>query len=102
LKHADTPRACSLATASHWPTEGAHGETFVSLNGYLMAEYMRRYNRPHLDFAPFAITAHDNAATAPHAVFNKKRLDRDLFEAAQTITGPVQVCLARMKLFTIF
>eukprot|EP00045_Choanoeca_perplexa_P009217 m.88026 g.88026 ORF g.88026 m.88026 type:complete len:412 (-) comp14803_c0_seq2:510-1745(-) len=80
-----------LATASHWPTEGNCGETFVSLNGHLMTEYMRRYNRPHADFAPFAITAHDNAATASHAVFNKKQLDLDTFEQAQTITGPVQL-----------
>ena len=62
-----------------------------------MAEYMRRYNRPHIDFAPFAITAHTNAATAPHAVFNKKRLDRNTFEQAQTITGPVQVSLESLE-----
>eukprot|EP00730_Choanoeca_flexa_P015257 TRINITY_DN6967_c0_g1_i1.p1 TRINITY_DN6967_c0_g1~~TRINITY_DN6967_c0_g1_i1.p1 ORF type:complete len:268 (+),score=50.27 TRINITY_DN6967_c0_g1_i1:110-913(+) len=80
-----------LATASHWPTEGDCGETFVSLNGHLMTEYMRRYNRPHADFAPFAIEAHTNAGLSEHAVFKNKALDFDTYEGSQTITGPVQV-----------
>ena len=80
-----------LATASHWPTEGEQGETFVSLNGQLMAEYMRRYNVPHAKFFPFAHVAHTNASTAPHAVFNHKPLTFEAYENAPVVTDPIQV-----------
>lgn len=40
MTHAPTATVTTaLATASHWPTEGAEGETFVSLNGALMAKF---------------------------------------------------------------
>ena len=81
----------SLATASHWPTEGGKGATFVSLNGGLMQAYMDRYGVAHDDFAPFALTAHANAQTSPHAVFKNKPLDLATYAAADTIDGPVQV-----------
>lgn len=81
----------ALATASHWETEGAHGATFVSLNGGLMEQYMEKYAVPHSAFAPFALTAHDNAANSPEAVFHKKSLTEEQFEASMTITPPVQL-----------
>lgn len=81
----------SLATASHWETEGGQGATFVSLNGQLMQAYMDRYNVSHDDFAPWALTAHANAQTADHAVFRGKSLDFKTYSEADTITGPVKV-----------
>jgi hypothetical protein len=81
----------ALATASHWPTEGGEGETFVSLNGALMQMYMEKYNVPHSAFAAFPLTAHTNAALNEEAVFHSKPLDYDAFEAAKSIWGPVQL-----------
>ncbi|EDQ91560.1 uncharacterized protein MONBRDRAFT_36228 [Monosiga brevicollis MX1] len=81
----------ALATASYWPAEGAEGETFVSLNGAVMREYMRRYNRRHEEFAPFAMVAHSNASLSSHAVFRHKSLDRETYEQAQVITDPIQL-----------
>lgn len=79
----------SLATASHWSTEGSQGKTFVSLNAYLMQEYMLRYNITHDKFAPFALLAHANAATASHAVFKGVPLTPEGFAAAKTLVEPI-------------
>ena len=81
----------SLATASHWPSEGGKGATFVSLNGILMQAYMDRYKVHQDDFAPWALTAHANAQHAAHAVFKGKPLDFKTYSSADTITGPVKV-----------
>ncbi|EGD80872.1 hypothetical protein PTSG_11735 [Salpingoeca rosetta] len=92
MTHADRETITeALATASHWATEGAKGETFVSLNGKLMAEYMRRYNVPHAKFFPFAQVAHNNAMTAAHAVFPDKPLTLDMYENAPVVTDPIQL-----------
>ena len=41
MTHADGADVTkALATASHWPTEGGQGATFVSLNALLMEKYM--------------------------------------------------------------
>eukprot|EP00047_Mylnosiga_fluctuans_P018344 m.69929 g.69929 ORF g.69929 m.69929 type:complete len:392 (+) comp7567_c0_seq2:53-1228(+) len=80
----------SLATASHWETEGALGETFVTLNGKLMDLYLRKYHAHHSQFAPFAINAHNNAAGAGHAVFRKTITEAD-FENAKAIAGPIKL-----------
>ena len=46
MTHTETAATTrALATASHWPTEGGQGETFVSLNGALMKLYVT--NSPH-------------------------------------------------------
>eukprot|EP00040_Diaphanoeca_grandis_P044817 m.271933 g.271933 ORF g.271933 m.271933 type:complete len:420 (-) comp98142_c0_seq1:30-1289(-) len=79
-----------LAAASHWETEGGRGETFVSLNAALMRLYMDQYSAPHSAFAPFAITAHDNALKSEHAVFHK-HLDQETHENAMMLTDPVQL-----------
>ena len=82
-----------MATASHWETEGANGESFVTLNGTLMSEYMKTYNKPHSAFAPFALVAHDNAQSNPNAVFKGKPLNAAKYESAAIITEncPVQL-----------
>ena len=44
MTHAPTQETTeALATASHWPTEGGQGQTFVSLNAGLMAIYMEKW-----------------------------------------------------------
>lgn len=59
----------ALATASDWQVEGSRGQTFVSLNGWLQGEYIRRYGWPEDAFGPFAVNAHANAALNSHARF---------------------------------
>ena len=80
-----------LASASDWASEGSAGETFVSLNGTLMGMYMKRHGVPHAAFGPFAITAHRNALTSPHAVIKKPITIADC-ENARTISDPIKVC----------
>jgi len=92
MTHVDAARATAgLATASHWATEGGAGETFVTLNGAIMAEYMRRYGVPHAAFAPFAVTAHANALTAAHATLRTPGVTPEAFEASRVIAGPVRL-----------
>lgn len=79
----------ALATASDRDSEGARGETFVSLNGRLMAEYMRRYDVPHEAFAPLSLLAHANANLNPYAVFHEKHVTRDDYDNGRMIVPPV-------------
>jgi acetyl-CoA C-acetyltransferase len=91
MTHADRDLATeALATASDWETEGGRGETFVSLNARLMRLYMERYGVRHIDFAPFALTAHANALLNPNAVFHKA-LTVDDYENAREIVAPVRL-----------
>lgn len=91
MTHAELPVVTrALAAASHWETEGGHGETFVSLNGLIMREYMRRHGVPHAAFAPFAVTAHANALAAAHATL-KLAVTPESYEASRVITAPVQL-----------
>eukprot|EP00041_Stephanoeca_diplocostata_P038516 m.1522399 g.1522399 ORF g.1522399 m.1522399 type:complete len:375 (-) comp25230_c0_seq20:5786-6910(-) len=92
MTHQPTPVLTEgLAAASHWETEGGQGETFVSLNGAIMTKYMDEFAIPHRAFAPFALTAHNNARLSDMAVFHNKPIDEDMFEESINITGPVQL-----------
>jgi len=91
MTHVEVERATKgLATASDWTSEGGKGETFVSLNGAIMKEYMRRYNVKHSAFAPFAVTAHQNALTSAHSTL-KINVTAESYEASRVITPPVQL-----------
>ena len=61
----------ALATAADWELEGVCGESFLSLNATLMRAYMDKYGVAAERFAPFAITAHQNALTNPNALLHK-------------------------------
>lgn len=61
----------ALATASDWPEEGARGDTFVSLNGRLQGEYLRRYGWREDVFGQFSVLAHSNASVNPFARFQE-------------------------------
>lgn len=84
----ETTRA--LATASDWPSEGAHGHSFVSLNAVIMQEYMRRYLANRSLFAALAINAHQNALTNPNALFQKP-LDIALYEQSPIVQSPIRL-----------
>jgi acetyl-CoA C-acetyltransferase len=91
MTHVEVERATKgLATASDWTSEGGKGETFVSLNGAIMKEYMRRYNVKHSAFSPFAVTAHKNALTAAHSTL-KVNVTAESYESSRVITPPVQL-----------
>jgi acetyl-CoA C-acetyltransferase len=91
MTHVDVDRATKgLATASEWSSEGGKGETFVSLNGAIMTEYMKRYKVPHSAFSPFPITAHTNALTSAHSTL-KVNVTPESYESSRVITPPVQL-----------
>jgi len=79
-----------LATASDWEKEGAHGATFVSLNGTLMSMYKNKYGIDHEAFGAFPNNAHNNASSSEHAVL-KKRLAQSDYRNSPVITEPVRL-----------
>jgi acetyl-CoA C-acetyltransferase len=79
-----------LTTATDWDVEGAHGETFPTLNAKLMALYMQHYGIPAEQFAPFAVTAHANAATNPNALL-RKPIDVDTYLSGRVIVDPIRL-----------
>jgi acetyl-CoA C-acetyltransferase len=80
----------ALATAADWELEGAHDESFISLNARLMAMYMDRYGTRPEQFAPFAITAHANALTNPNALL-KKPIDLEAYLDSRILVPPVKL-----------
>ena len=91
MTHVELPAATrGLAAASHWATEGGQGATFVSLNGAIMREYMRRHGVAHAAFAPFSVTAHANALTAAHATL-KIAVTAEGYEASRAVAAPIQL-----------
>jgi acetyl-CoA C-acetyltransferase len=80
----------ALATAADWELEGVCGESFLSLNASLMRAYMDKYGVTAERFAPFAITAHRNALTNPHALLHKP-LDLATYAASRIVTDPIRL-----------
>jgi acetyl-CoA C-acetyltransferase len=80
----------ALATAADWELEGVCGQSFLSLNASLMRAYMQRYGVDAERFAPFAITAHRNAATNPNALLHKP-LDLDTYRASRLVADPIRL-----------
>jgi acetyl-CoA C-acetyltransferase len=80
----------ALAMAADRELESSRGESFLSLNARLMQIYLESYSKCAEDFAPFAITAHANAASNPNAVFHKE-IDIDDYRESRTIVDPVRL-----------
>jgi acetyl-CoA C-acetyltransferase len=80
----------ALATAADWELEGVCGESFLSLNATLMRAYMDRYGIAAERFAPFAITAHQNALTNPNALLHKP-LDLEAYLQSRIVTDPIRL-----------
>lgn len=80
----------ALATAADADFEAAHGVTFTALNALLMRLYMERYGYSRADFAPFIITAHDNAANNPRAMFRERVTVEDFLESAM-VADPISI-----------
>lgn len=79
-----------LATASDWEHEGAQGETFISLNAQLMANYAETYRVGPRDFAHFSITAHENGFTNPNA-YLKKHVDEETYLNSRILVEPIRL-----------
>ena len=80
----------ALATAADWELEGVCGESFLSLNATLMRAYMDKYGVAAERFAPFAITAHQNALTNPNALLHKS-LDLETYSSSRIVTDPIRL-----------
>eukprot|EP01063_Lacrimia_lanifica_P020495 TRINITY_DN27795_c0_g1_i1.p1 TRINITY_DN27795_c0_g1~~TRINITY_DN27795_c0_g1_i1.p1 ORF type:complete len:406 (+),score=126.64 TRINITY_DN27795_c0_g1_i1:47-1264(+) len=92
MTHREMPAVTeALAAASHWGNEGSQGATFVTLNGTLMDLYLKAYPDVSAeDLAHFAINAHKNGLTAPHATL-KKALDVSGYSASKMVSPPIRI-----------
>ncbi|HYO12115.1 MAG TPA: thiolase domain-containing protein, partial [Thermoanaerobaculia bacterium] len=92
-KMTDAPSAAvtaGLATAADQDFEASHGFSFVSLSALLMRRYMHETGASREDFAPFAITAHRNAATNPRAMF-REAITAEEFARSPVVASPIGV-----------
>lgn len=79
-----------LATAADADYESAHGVTFTALNALLMRLYMERYGYRRSDFAPFVISAHENALHNPNAMFHERVTPED-FDQSALVADPISI-----------
>ncbi len=80
----------ALATAADADYEVEHGITFVGLNALIMRRYMHEFGYSHLDFAPFAVTAHANAARNPNALY-RYAIDAREYERGREVADPIRL-----------
>ena len=80
----------ALATAADADYEVEQGITFVGLNALVMRRYMHEYGYNHSDFAPFAITAHANAAANPNALY-RYAIDEREYERGREVADPIRL-----------
>lgn len=85
-----TAVTAALTTATDWQVEGAQGANFPILNARVMAAYMEAYGVSAEQFAPFAVTAHGNAATNPNAML-RKPIDVDTYLQSREIIEPIRL-----------
>lgn len=79
-----------LAAASDWEREGSQGETFISLNARLMANYMDTYGVEPRDFAHFSVNAHANGRLNPHAYLHKD-VDEQSYLNSRMLVEPIRL-----------
>jgi acetyl-CoA C-acetyltransferase len=79
-----------LATASDGDYEASHGLSFVALSALLMRRYMHETGAAREDFAPFAVSAHRNAAANVNAMF-RDPISADEFARSATVAAPIGV-----------
>ncbi|HEY1407748.1 MAG TPA: thiolase domain-containing protein [Promineifilum sp.] len=88
MPHGETTAA--LATAADADFEVDQGITFVGLNALIMRRYMHEFGYSHRDFAPFALTAHANAARNPNALF-RYAIDEREYEKGRAVADPIRL-----------
>ena len=88
MPHGETTAA--LATAADADFEIDQGITFVGLNALIMRRYMHVYGYDHRDFAPFAMTAHANAARNPNAL-HRYAIDQREYDRGREVAAPISL-----------
>jgi acetyl-CoA C-acetyltransferase len=79
-----------LATAADQDYEASHGLSFVALSALLMRRYMHENGREREAFAPFAVLAHENAATNERAMF-REPITSEAFASSPIVASPIGV-----------
>jgi acetyl-CoA C-acetyltransferase len=79
-----------LATASDGDYEASHGLSFVALSALMMRRYMYETGAVREDFAPFAVTAHGNAAANANAMF-REPISAEEFARSPLVASPIGV-----------
>ena len=82
--------SAALATAADQDYEASHGLSFVSLSALLMRRYMHETEQPREAFAPFAMLAHQNAATNPRAMF-REPISAEAFATCALVADPIGI-----------
>lgn len=80
----------ALATAADADYEASIGLSFAALNALMMQRYMYEYGYSKEDFAPFPITAHQNAQFNPNAMF-RYPISKAQYLKAKPIADPVNL-----------
>jgi len=79
-----------LATAADGDYEASHGFSFVALSALMMRRYMYETGAAREDFAPFAVTAHRNAAANTNAMF-REPISAEQFARSPLVAAPIGV-----------
>ncbi|HEX4495773.1 MAG TPA: thiolase domain-containing protein [Thermoanaerobaculia bacterium] len=79
-----------LATASDGDYEASHGLSFVALSALLMRRYLYETGAAREDFAPFAVSAHRNAAANENAMF-REPITLEEFARSAMVASPIGV-----------
>ena len=79
-----------LATASDGDYEASHGLSFVALSALLMRRYLHETGASREDFAPFAVSAHRNAAANQNAMF-REPITPEEFARSAMVASPIGV-----------
>jgi len=79
-----------LATASDGDYEASHGLSFVALSALLMRRYLHETGAAREDFAPFAVSAHRNAAANRNAMF-REPITPEEFARSAMVASPIGV-----------
>jgi acetyl-CoA C-acetyltransferase len=79
-----------LATASDGDYEASHGLSFVALSALLMRRYLHETGAVREDFAPFAVSAHRNAAANQNAMF-REPITPEEFARSAMVASPIGV-----------
>lgn len=80
----------ALAKALDARQEVAAGATLISKNAELMQLYMARHGMPEDGLVNFAVNAHQNALTNPHALFHKPITAEDVLRS-RFIVPPIRL-----------
>ena len=80
----------ALGTTGDSDFEAVQGLTLSAQAALLARRYMHEYGVPTDGFAGFALTAHQNGATNPNAMF-RKAIKADTYAKAEMVTDPLNL-----------